>query len=158
MSPLWAIMLTTFDEAAEGVRRLTLLTLCGLTILAWAGAAATGQPPAERPPPAPALAKLTCKTFRASQQVEIHGTLAATQHGTYTAVTQLTTPHGQPVFPEPIPLGTLIWPQPQPVGFLLTSPQHTASPGGGTWTVTVTLSQGHTPLGSHSATVRCPRF
>jgi hypothetical protein len=139
-------------------RHLTILTLCSLTILAWAGAAATGQPPGGPPPPAPALAKLHCKAFRASQQVEIQGTLAATQPGTYTAVAQLTTPNGQPVFPAPIPLGTLVWPQPQPVSFLLTSPQHTAGPSGGTWTVVVTLAQGHTPLGSHRAAVRCPRF
>jgi hypothetical protein len=90
--------------------------------------------------------------------VEIEGTLAATQHGTYTAVAQLTAPTGQPVFPEPIPLGTLVWPKPQPVSFFLTSPQHTASPSGGTWTVIVTLSQGNTALGSHTATVCCPRF
>ena len=139
-------------------RRISILAICGLTIMAWAGAAATVQPSGERPPAAPALAKLHCKAFRASQQVEIQGTLAATLHGTYTAVAQLTTPTGRPVFPEPVPLGTLVWPQPQPVSFLITSPQHTASPGGGTWTVIVTLSQGHTTLGSHTATVRCPRF
>jgi hypothetical protein len=139
-------------------QHLTMLTICGLTIMAWAGATDVGQSPGERPPPAPALAKLTCKAFRASQQVEIQGTLAATHHGRYTAVAQLTTPHGQPVFPEPIPLGTLIWPQPQPVSFLITSPQHTASPSGGTWTVIVTLSQEDTMLGSYTATVRCPRF
>jgi hypothetical protein len=136
-------------------RRLTLLTLCGITILAWAGVAGAGQPLS---PPALTLGTLHCKAFRASQQVEIQGTLAATQYGTYTIVAQLTAPHGQPVFPEPIPLGTLVWPQPQPVGFLVTSPPNTASPSGGTWTVVVTLSQGHTPLGSHTATVRCPRF
>jgi hypothetical protein len=90
---------------------MTLLATCGLTIMAWAGVAGTGQPPGEPPPPAPALAHLTCKAFRASQQVEIQGTLAATQHGTYTAAAQLTTPTGRPVFPEPIPLGTLVWPK-----------------------------------------------
>jgi hypothetical protein len=135
-------------------RRMTILTICGITIMAWAGAADAGQ----HPPPAQALANLTCKAFRASQQVEIQGTLAATQHGTYTAVAQLTTPNGQPVFPEPIPLGTLVWPKPQPVGFLITSPQDTAGPNGGTWTVVVTLSHENTTLGSHIATVRCPRF
>jgi hypothetical protein len=158
MSPLRAIMLTTFGEAAEGMRRLTLLTICGITILAWAGVAGAGQSPGEHPPPAPALTKLHCTAFRASRQVEIQGTLAATEHGTYTAAAQLTTPHGQPVFQEPIPLGTFIWPQPQPVGFLVTSPPNTASPSDGIWTVVVTLSQGHTPLGSHTTTVRCPRF
>jgi hypothetical protein len=137
---------------------MTILTICGLTIMAWASAAATGQPPGEHPPPAPALANLRCKAFRASQQVEIQGTLASTQHGTYTAAAQLTTPHGQHVFPEPIPLGTLVWPQPQPVSFLVTSPQHTAGRSGGTWTVVVTLSEGNRTLGSHTATVRCPRF
>jgi hypothetical protein len=136
-------------------RRMTILTLVVVPILAWAGGAAAGQ---ALSPLTPALAKLHCKSFRASRQVEIQGTLAATEHGTYTAVAQLTTPHGQPVFPEPILLGTLIWPQPQPVGFLVTSPPNTASPGGGTWTVVVTLSQGHTTVGSHTATVRCPRF
>jgi hypothetical protein len=139
-------------------RCMTILTICDLTFMAWAGAAITGQPPGEPPPPAPAMAKLHCKAFRASQQVEIQGTLAATQHGTYTAVAQLTTPTGQHVFPEPIALGTLVWPQPQPVSFLITSPQNTASPSGGTWTVGVTLSQGKLTLGSHTATVRCPRF
>jgi hypothetical protein len=103
---------------------MTLLTVCGLTLLAWAGAAVAGQSPAEQPPPTPALAPLHCKVYRASQQVEIQGTLAATQDGTYTAVAQLTTPTRQPVFPESIPLGTLIWPKPQPVSFLITSPQN----------------------------------
>lgn len=139
-------------------RRMMILTICGITIMAWAGAAATGEPPAEHPPPAPALANLHCKAFRASQQVEIQGKLTATQHGTYTAVAQLTTPTGQHVFPEPIPLGTLVWPKPQPVSFLITSPQNTAGPSGGTWTVIVTLSQENTTLGSQTATVRCPRF
>jgi hypothetical protein len=146
-------------------RRLTILTIFVLTIMAWAGATDTGrhpgggQPPGEHPsPPTPALTNLRCKAFRASQQVEIQGMLTATQNGTYTAVAQLTTPNGQHIFPEPVLLGTLRWPQPQPVGFLVTSPQNTAGPSGGTWTVIVTLSQGHTTLGSHTATVRCPRF
>jgi hypothetical protein len=133
---------------------MSILTICGITIMVWAAAMDAGQ----HPRPAPALANLTCKAFRASQQVEIQGTLAATQNGTYTAVAQLTTPNGQHVFPAPIPLGTLVWPKPQPVSFLITSPQNTASPSGGTWTVIVTLSQENTMLGSHSATVRCPRF
>jgi hypothetical protein len=43
--------------------------------------------------PAPALAHLRCKVLWASQQVEIQGTLAATQSGTYTTVAQLITPN-----------------------------------------------------------------
>jgi hypothetical protein len=143
-------------------RRMLILTGLVITVIMGAGPPDTGQhagggqPPGQPSPPAPALAKLHCTVFRASQQVEIHGTLAAPQPGTYTAVAQLITPHGQPTFPEPVRLGTLIWPQPR--DFLVTSPQRTAGPSGGTWTVIVTLSQGHTTLGSHTATVRCPRF
>jgi hypothetical protein len=74
-------------------RHMTLLTLYGLTILAWAGTGATGPSLREHPPPVLALAKLHCKAFRASQQVEIRGTLAPTQHGTYTAVAQLVVLH-----------------------------------------------------------------
>jgi hypothetical protein len=91
-------------QVRQSRRHMTILTICGITIMAWAGAEDVGQ----HPSPAPALANLHCKAFRASQQVEIQGTLAATQHGTYTAVAQLTTPTGQHVFPEPIPLGTLV--------------------------------------------------
>jgi hypothetical protein len=47
-------------------RHMTILTICGITIMAWPGVAATGQSPGEHSPPAPALAKLHCKAFRAS--------------------------------------------------------------------------------------------
>jgi hypothetical protein len=65
---------------------MAILTICGSTITAWAAATGAGQ----HPRPASALAHLTCRAFRANQQVEIQGGLAAPQNGTYTAVAQRT--------------------------------------------------------------------
>jgi hypothetical protein len=65
---------------------MAILTIGGVTIMEWAGAMNAGQ----HSRPAQALAHLTCKAFRVSHQVQIHGPLAVTQIGTYTAVVQRT--------------------------------------------------------------------